>query len=121
MDSEEPNQDIERELQWGVDKLECDRDQHIVDYKGSSLVILEGLKLSDAESAIRDSDCIIFDYGGMSQPWMGGDHFIDRWNRFFIKMIKDYPSKLWLCISALSTFESEDRRELKALGVYFRW
>jgi hypothetical protein len=67
------------------------------------------------------ADAILFDYGGMSMPGGGGDHLIDYWNRFFLKMIEDLPGKPWFCVSSLDVFEPEDKDHLKELGVRFYW
>jgi len=82
----------------------------------------KGSLLSQLEGAIQSADTIFFDYGGLAmQQYSGGDRFIDHYNRFFIRMIKEKSSKQWICISAVQTFDQEEKAALSKLGVGFSW
>lgn len=71
--------------------------------------------------AIRNANVIVFDYGGLG-GFMGLSHaLVDWWNRFFIKQVESYSNRDWRCISALDTFEAEDRELLESLGVQFKY
>jgi len=75
----------------------------------------------DLEDMIAGSDAIVFDYGGVSMPWSGGNRMIDNWNRFFIGKIEEFPSKHWFCVSAIGLFDPDDKDHLKSVGVKFYW
>lgn len=90
----------------------------ILEEGGTALVYIEKLK-----SMIQEADVITFDYGGFQQManWGGGYSIVDYWNRFFLQQIEDHPNKDWRCVSALNTFEDDDKVRLEELGVKFRW
>lgn len=69
-------------------------------------------------NAVESADVIYFDYGGL-YALFGASPFIEYWNRFFVKLIENYPNKKWFCRSALNTFDDEDKENLKELGVIF--
>lgn len=106
--------------------MECEFDDHkvihvstsIIEDGGTTEVYIEKLK-----SMIRTADVITFDFGGfMQMAVFGASHqVVDYWNRFFVKLIENHPSKDWRCTSCLRTFEHEDREMLEGLGVHFVW
>lgn len=116
-DSEENDGTKRANLQWVADQVGAKKWEYkfvalFEDFQGT---------VKDLEDMIASSDAILFDYGGVSMPWSGGSHIIDHWNRFFIKVIEEFPSKYWFCISGLDIFEPDDKDHLKELGVVFYW
>lgn len=69
---------------------------------------------------VQRRDIVCFDYGGFYSIF-GSSGFIDWWNRFFIKLIEDYPNKDWRCYNALDVFDIDERKKLENLGVKFQW
>jgi len=81
--------------------------------KGERKVICEQIR-----NAVESAGVIYFDYGGLMY-WGSFGGLVDYWNRFFVKLIEDHPNKKWFCRSALNTFDDEDKKNLKDLGVNF--
>ena len=69
---------------------------------------------------VLKADVICFDYGGFYSIF-GSSKFIDWWNRFFISLIRNFPNKDWRCFNALNVYDEIEEKELKNLGVKFRW
>lgn len=82
-----------------------------------------GVGLEELSKAIKLADVVVFDYGGLCKAALmsGGYAAIDYWNRLFISWIRETPSKDWRCISAIDTYEEDERQELEELGVNFQW
>lgn len=73
----------------------------------------------DIREIVAGSDVILFDYGMLAG--LGCGEMWDRWNRFFLQCVEDFPSKHWFCVSSLETFDCEEKSHLKELGVKFYW
>ena len=72
--------------------------------------------IEEVKSKIKNSDTVIFDYGGVS---IGCGGIIDHWNNFFYKLIEDYSDKYWYCHSHVDTFDSDTQKDLEERGVVF--
>ncbi len=116
----------EHNRRYMKENMECEFDDYKVIHKATSITEDGGtteVYIEKLKSMIRSADVITFDFGGFRMMAQYGARWsiVDYWNRFFIKLIENHPSKDWRCTSALRTFEEEDREMLEGLGVHFVW
>jgi hypothetical protein len=123
---DEDEETFKSEPYWGsyLDKYKLDKNillDKTIQYDVEFLSLFDSIDkggYSYIEELISKNDVIYFDYGGL---YIGGSGAIINWNRFFIKMIEQYRSKEWYCISNMGIFDQDEKEKLQEIGVKFQW